>query len=65
MALPANTSATAGEGSGGDTPEQLVLGFVPSAEAEKIADTAQPMVDFVSRESAFRSSRSRPRTTWG
>ena len=32
------------------TPTKLVFGFVPSAEANKIADSAKPMADFVSKE---------------
>jgi phosphonate transport system substrate-binding protein len=47
-----------GAGSGGDgkadagggKPSKLILGFVPSVEADKIADTAKPMADFVSKE---------------
>ena len=31
-------------------PKELVLGFVPSQEADKIADTAKPMADFLARE---------------
>lgn len=34
----------------GAAPEKLVLGFVPSLEADKIADTAKPMAAFISRE---------------
>ena len=33
-----------------ETPAKLVFGFVPSAEANKIADSAKPMADFVSKE---------------
>lgn len=32
------------------SPSKLVLGFVPSVEADKIADSAKPMADFVSKE---------------
>lgn len=32
------------------TPDKIVLGFVPSLEADKIAETAQPMADYVSKE---------------
>lgn len=31
-------------------PKELVLGFVPSVEADKIADTAEPMAQFVAKE---------------
>jgi phosphonate transport system substrate-binding protein len=31
-------------------PEKLVFGFVPSAEADKIADSARPMAEFLSKE---------------
>src|SRR3712207_194082 len=31
-------------------PDKLVMGFVPSLEAEKISDTAKPMADFISKE---------------
>lgn len=44
--------------SGGESPKEtapskptkLVFGFVPSAEANKIADSAKPMADFISKE---------------
>jgi phosphonate transport system substrate-binding protein len=52
------------EGSGGTTgtaplespspdtgmPTKLVFGFIPSAEADKIADNAKPMADFIAKE---------------
>ena len=31
-------------------PKPLIFGFVPSAEADKIAENAQPMADFLARE---------------
>jgi phosphonate transport system substrate-binding protein len=34
----------------GDTPTHLTFGFVPSAEADKIADTAKPMCDYLTKE---------------
>ena len=40
----------AGKNAGAETPKELVLGFVPSQEADKIADTAKPMADFLSQE---------------
>ncbi|MBV9865226.1 MAG: phosphate/phosphite/phosphonate ABC transporter substrate-binding protein [Abitibacteriaceae bacterium] len=43
-----STNGTAA--SGGGTPQQLVMGFVPSEQADKLADTAKPMADFVSKE---------------
>jgi phosphonate transport system substrate-binding protein len=43
--------ATAGGASGrGGTPKELVLGFVPSLEADKIADNAKPMAAFLGQE---------------
>lgn len=47
---PADNAAAPEGGAAGDTPARLVLGFVPSQEADKIAETAQPMADFVSQE---------------
>jgi phosphonate transport system substrate-binding protein len=43
-----NGGAAGGTDTG--TPKKLVLGFVPSLEADKIVDTAKPMADFVSQE---------------
>ncbi len=40
---PAGNGATA-------APSKLVFGFVPSVEADKIAENAQPMADFLSKE---------------
>ena len=48
-----STGGTTTASNGGDTmPDKLVLGFVPSLEADKIADTAQPMADFLAKELA-------------
>ncbi len=49
------TSTTGGSGSSGGAkgdpnPKQLVFGFVPSVEADKIAKDAQPMADFLTKE---------------
>ncbi len=47
------SSPAPGGTSGGSTPakpEKLVFGFVPSVEADKIADSAKPMADFLSKE---------------
>lgn len=42
---------TGGGASGAPSrPSKLVFGFVPSAEADKIADNARPMADFLSKE---------------
>lgn len=40
------------EASSPDTgmPTKLVFGFIPSAEADKIADNAKPMADFIAKE---------------
>lgn len=49
---PRNDSS-AGPGAAGkanSSPAKLVLGFVPSQEADKLADTAKPMADFLSKE---------------
>jgi phosphonate transport system substrate-binding protein len=34
----------------GGTPAKLIFGFVPSIEADKIAESAKPMADFLSKE---------------
>jgi phosphonate transport system substrate-binding protein len=53
---PETTATAQGTGSNGassnsgDAPTQLTFGFVPSAEADKIADTAKPMCDFLTQE---------------
>lgn len=41
-----------GDNKGGPsaTPSKLVFGFVPSVEADKIAENAQPMADFLTKE---------------
>jgi phosphonate transport system substrate-binding protein len=31
-------------------PDKLIFGFIPSAEADKIADNAKPMADFIAKE---------------
>jgi phosphonate transport system substrate-binding protein len=43
-------SSSASGNSRGATPDELVFGFVPSLEADKIAESAQPMADFISKE---------------
>ncbi|MFY8052243.1 MAG: hypothetical protein ACOVP2_06480, partial [Armatimonadaceae bacterium] len=43
------TGGTAG-GNATATPSKLVFGFVPSVEADKIAENAQPMADFLTKE---------------
>lgn len=51
-------SASGGNGSGGASgkaadggkPDKLILGFVPSLEADKIAESAKPMADFLTSE---------------
>lgn len=43
------TGGNAG-GNASATPSKLVFGFVPSVEADKIAENAQPMADFLSKE---------------
>ena len=44
-----NAGSTANGGSGASGPS-LVLGFVPSEQADKLADTAKPITDFLSKE---------------
>jgi phosphonate transport system substrate-binding protein len=43
-------SGTSSGNSAPANPKKLVLGFVPSTEADKIATDAQPMADFLSKE---------------
>ncbi len=45
-------AADKGGSSGGNSgaPKELVMGFVPSQESDKIAETAEPMAQFVSKE---------------
>ncbi|MGC4045309.1 MAG: phosphate/phosphite/phosphonate ABC transporter substrate-binding protein [Armatimonas sp.] len=50
---PSSPTAPAGGTTGGGAPAKptkLVFGFVPSVEADKIADSAKPMADFLSKE---------------
>ncbi|MBB6453021.1 phosphonate transport system substrate-binding protein [Salirhabdus euzebyi] len=39
-----------GEDAAGETPEKIVMGFVPSQDSETIADTVQPLADRLSEE---------------
>jgi phosphonate transport system substrate-binding protein len=48
-----NRASPAGDGNGNGAPaipKKLVFGFVPSTEADKIADDAKPIADFLSKE---------------
>jgi phosphonate transport system substrate-binding protein len=45
-----SSGAAAGAKKGNPNPAKLVFGFVPSAEANKIADSAKPMADFIASE---------------
>ncbi len=45
--------SSASGNSRGATPDKLVFGFVPSLEADKIAETAKPMADFISKETGI------------
>lgn len=50
---PSGNGTTSGAESGHAAPARptkLVFGFVPSAEANKIADSAKPMADFIAKE---------------
>lgn len=44
------TGGNASAGSRGATPDKLIFGFVPSLEADKIAESAKPMADFIAKE---------------
>jgi phosphonate transport system substrate-binding protein len=46
----AETQTQGGASAGAAMPQELTLGFVPSQEADKLADTAQPLADFLSKE---------------
>ena len=52
----AGASATAGGGAsasaatGGETPERLVIGFVPSREADALVETIQPVADYLTEQ---------------
>lgn len=39
-----------GEEAGGETPDTIVMGFVPSQDSDKIADTIEPLADRLSEE---------------
>ena len=46
--MAASPAATGGKNAA--SPAKLVLGFTPSTEADKVADSAKPMADFLSKE---------------
>ncbi len=43
-------SAPASQPTGGEDPEELVLGLVPSREADVLVENAQPLVDYLSQQ---------------
>jgi phosphonate transport system substrate-binding protein len=47
---PAGEESAGGGQKSGKASKELVLGFVPSQESDKIADTAKPMAEFLSKE---------------
>ena len=46
----ASPSPAATEAGGGEVPDELVFGFVPSREADALVETIQPVVDYLSEE---------------
>lgn len=47
---PADGTGAAPSGTTAAAPKKLVFGFQPSVEADKIAENAKPMADFISKE---------------